>query len=59
MSLKKLSKKAKDYGFLLTESTDEDGKVYVLTNKMFERDSRSFNTLEEVETELEEIENSF
>ena len=55
MSLKKLSKRAKDYGFLLTENTDENGKVYTLTNKTFDRDTRTFYTLEEVEIELDVI----
>ena len=59
MSFKKLVKKAKDNGFLLLEETEDVGRVYILQNKTFERDSRSFNTLEEVEAELEEIENSY
>jgi hypothetical protein len=55
LSFKKLSKKAKDYGFLLIESIDENGKIYTLTNKTFDRDTRNFNTLEEVEIELDII----
>jgi hypothetical protein len=56
VSWKKLNKKAKDYGFLLIEN--EDG-TYTLKNKSFDRDTRNFNTLEEVEAELDGIENGY
>ena len=56
MSLKKLVKKAKDYGFLLVEN--ENG-TFTLSNKHFEQDTHTYNTLEEVEIELIEIEGSY